>query len=132
MALSSRFVVDTTTVLAGAFLAVASLTFAPLAGAWTGFGVFIGLAVIGGAGLALDRHLDGRILHGLLTAVAIWSLIAAVVFTAGTAAWLVFAGAVAVVALSVADLAAHEVTTERVVHQLEVTPAGAVEERIAA
>lgn len=132
MALSSRFVVDIVTVLAGAFLAVASLTFAPTAAAWTAFGVFVGLVLVGGAGLVLDRHLDGRILHGLLVVVAVWSLIAALVFSAGTVAWLAFAGAVAAVVLGVADLAAHEVTTERVVHQLDVTTARGVEDRVPA
>jgi len=39
----------------------------------------------------------------------------------GTAlTWLVFADAIAVGVLALADLAAHEATTERIVHQLEV------------
>jgi hypothetical protein len=67
----------------------------------------------------------GYLAHGLLAAVGIWSLIAPhpPVFAGATLGWLIVAGAVAAVVLGVADLVAHEETTERVVHQLEVTPA---------
>ena len=39
--------------------------------------------------------------------------------------WSVFAGGVALALIALADLAAHEVTTEKVVHQLVVTQAPA-------
>jgi hypothetical protein len=122
MALTSRFAIDTTAVLAGAFLTTAVFAFTAPVATWIGFGIFIGLIALGGLGLVLDRRATGYAAHGLLTAVAIWSLVATLLFTGVTLHWLVFAGAVAAVVLAVADLVAHEVTTERVVHQLEVTP----------
>ena len=131
MALSSRFAIDTTTLLAGAFLVVASLAFTiPVAG-WIGFGVFAGVIVLAGLGLATDHRLEGYALHGLLALAATWSLIASLVFAGSALTWLVFAGAVVIAVLAVTDLIAHEVTTERVVHQLEVTPTAPAEHVIA-
>ncbi|NMO93734.1 hypothetical protein [Actinomycetospora sp. TBRC 11914] len=122
MALSSRFAVDTTAVVAGAFLTTAAFAFAAPVATWIAFGIFIGLIALGGLGVVLDQHATGYATHGLLAAVGIWSLVATLVFAGATLGWLVVAGAVAAVVLGLADLVAHEVTTERVVHQLEVTP----------
>ncbi len=131
MALSSRFAIDTTTLLAGAFLVVASLAFTiPVAG-WIGFGVFAGVIVLAGLGLATDHRLEGYALHALLALAATWSLIASLVFAGPALTWLVFAGAVVTAVLAVTDLIAHEVTTERVVHQLEVTPNAPAEHAMA-
>jgi hypothetical protein len=52
--------------------------------------------------------------------VGLWSLFAALVFSGSALTWLVFADAIAVGVLGLADLAMHEATTERIVHQLEV------------
>ncbi|HEY2221618.1 hypothetical protein [Actinomycetospora sp.] len=123
MALTSRFAIDTTAVVAGAFLSTAAFAFVAPLSTWIAFGVFIGLIALGGLGVVVDHHPTGYLTHGLLAAVGIWSLVATLVFTGATLGWLIVAGAVAAVVLGVADLAAHEVTTERVVHQLEVTPA---------
>ena len=46
--------------------------------------------------------------------------------------WLVFADALAVGVLALADLTAHEATTEKVVHQLVVHDGTAAEQRAAA
>ncbi|MCD2195452.1 hypothetical protein LQ327_18945 [Actinomycetospora endophytica] len=122
MALTSRFAIDTTALIAGAFLSTAVFAFAAPVSTWIAFGIFIGLIALGGLGVILDHHATGYLTHGLLAAVGIWSLVATLVFTGATLSWLIVAGAVAAVVLGVADLVAHEVTTERVVHQLEVTP----------
>ena len=121
MALSSRFAIDTTALVAGAFLTTASLAFATPVVGWIGFGVFAGLIVLAGLGLGLVHRLGGRVLHGLLGVVAIWSLVASLLFVGPVLTWLVLAGAVAAAVIAIADLVAHEVTTERVVHELEVT-----------
>jgi hypothetical protein len=42
------------------------------------------------------------------------------VFSGSLLGWLVFADALALVAVALADLTAHEVSTERVVHTLDV------------
>ncbi len=47
-------------------------------------------------------------------------LIAALVFSGTALTWLVFADALGLVLAALADLTAHELTTERVVHQLDV------------
>jgi hypothetical protein len=49
-----------------------------------------------------------------------WSLLAAVAFSGTALTWLVFADAIAVGVLALADLAAHAATAERIVHALEV------------
>ena len=120
MSLSTRFGVDVLGILAGGFLAVTAVAFtAPTAG-WVGFGVFTGLTVLGGLGAVLATRRGARTGHGALGLVGLWSLIAALVFTGGTLTALLFADALAVALVALVDLAAHEMTTERVVHQLEV------------
>jgi hypothetical protein len=123
MALTSRFAIDTTAVVAGAFLTTAAFAFSAPVASWIAFGIFIGLIALGGLGVVLDTHTAGYLTHGLLAVVGIWSLVATLVFAGATQGWLIVAGAIAAVVIGVADLVAHEVTTERVVHQLEVTPA---------
>jgi hypothetical protein len=122
MALTSRFAIDTTAVVAGAFLTTAAFAFSAPVASWIAFGIFIGLIALGGLGVVLDTHTAGYLTHGLLAVVGIWSLVATLVFAGATQGWLIVAGAIAAVVIGVADLVAHEVTTERVVHQLEVTP----------
>jgi hypothetical protein len=127
MNLSPRFAIDTLFVIGGAFLAVIAMAFTASAAGATGFGVFTGLAVVALVSALFGRGLVRRTSHGVLSVVAIWSLIAALLFNGSALTWLVFAGGVALAVIALADLTAHEVTTENVVHQLVVTqsPAGA-------
>jgi bacteriorhodopsin len=105
MKLSSRFALDILFVLAGAFLTVTAMSFtAPVAG-WIAFGVFTGLAVLALATSVFARRTSQRIGHAVIGLVALWSLVAAL----GVAA--------------LADLTAHEIAEEHVVHRLEVTQA---------
>lgn len=120
MSLSTRFGINVLGILAGGFLAVAAVAFtAPVAG-WVGFGVFTGLTVIGGLGAIFANRPAARIGHGVLGLVSLWALIAALVFTGPALAALVFADALAIALVALADLTVHELSTERVVHQLEV------------
>ena len=48
------------------------------------------------------------------------TLVAALAFSGTLLTWLIFADAIAVGVLALADLTAHEATTEKVVHQLVV------------
>jgi hypothetical protein len=120
MKLSSRFLLDSLFVVAGGFLAVASMAWAADTAGWTAFGVSTGVAVLAAASAALAKKTSQRLGHGLLGLVALWSLVAALVFSGTALTWLVFADAIAVGVLALADLAVHEATTERIVHQLEV------------
>lgn len=115
--------------LGGGFLVVAVFAWAAGTAAWLGFAVSIPLvllglgiafsAVRGGAGVG-ERF--GVSAIGLITAViAGWTIIASLVFAPSTARWLIFASACAHVALSMVSLVVREITTERVVHHLEVS-----------
>jgi hypothetical protein len=114
--------------LGGGFLIVAVFAFAPTTTAWLGFAVSIPLLLLGLAiaystlrrGAAAGEKIGVSTL-GLITAViAAWTIIASLVFAPGTARWLIFASACAHVLLSMASLVIREITTERVVHHLEV------------
>jgi hypothetical protein len=125
MKLSSRFLFDSLFVVAGAFGTVASMAWSSGTAGWTAFGVSAGVTVLATASAAMSRTTSRRLGHGLLGLVALWSLVAAVSFSGTALTWLVFADAIAVGVLALADLAVHEATTERIVHSLEVRqPAG--------
>ena len=120
MKLSSRFLLDSLFVVAGAFLTVASMAWAAGTAGWTAFGVSAGVTLLAAASAATAKKSSRRIGHGLLGVVALWSLVAALAFSGPALTWLVFADAIALGVLALADLAAHESTTERIVHSLEV------------
>src|ERR1700742_2431655 len=65
MKLSSRFLVDSLFVVAGAFLAVIALAWTAGPAGWTAFGVFTGITVIAAASAALARRGSVRFGHGL-------------------------------------------------------------------
>jgi hypothetical protein len=123
MKLSPRFILDNLFVIAGAFLVAASLAFSAATAGWIGFGVFTGLTLIAGTSAVLARHDGHKLGHGLLAVFGLWSLVAALSFSGSLLMWLVFADAIAFAAIALADLGAHEATTEKVVHQLVVSEA---------
>jgi hypothetical protein len=132
MKLSARFGLDILFVVGAAFLTVAAMSFSTPVAGWLGFGVSTALAVLAIASLTMARSAGQRVGHGLIGLVGLWSLIAALVFSGTALTWLVFADAIALGVLALGDLTAHEVTTENVVHHLEVTPAAEHNGRIAA
>jgi hypothetical protein len=126
MSLSTRFGVDVLAVLAGGFLAVAAVAWsAPVAG-WVGFGVFTALTLSAVVGFVVTNRTSAMVGHGVLAVFGLWALLAALLFSGSTLTTLVFIDALAVALVGLVDLVAHELTTERVVHELEVhhTPAG--------
>lgn len=120
MKLSSRFLLDGLFVVAGAFLTVAAMAWAANTAGWTAFGVSAGVAVLAALSVVLTRKNSQRAGHGLLGLIALWSVVASLVFAGSLLTWFVFADAIAIGVAALADLAAHEATTERIVHQLEV------------
>jgi hypothetical protein len=113
--------------LAGGFLVVAVFAFSVTTAVWLGFAISIPLALLGAAmafsavrGPRTGEQIGLAALGGLTCAVACWTIIASLVFAPVTALWLIFASACAHVALSMASLVIREVTTERVVHHLDV------------
>lgn len=120
MRLSSRFMLDGLYVIAGAFLTVAAMAWSAGTAGWTAFGMSAGVAVIAAASAALAARTAHRFGHGLIALVAVWSLVAALIFSGSLLTWFVFGDAIALGVLALADLASHEASTERVVHSLEV------------
>jgi hypothetical protein len=82
----------------------------------------------------LARNSGHKLGHGLLAVAGRWSLVAALAFSGSLLTWLVFADAIAIAVIALADLAAHEATTEKVVYQLVVSeaPTGTATGRVAA
>jgi hypothetical protein len=79
--------------------------------------VMIGLAVVAiGQARGLQRGLDM-----VLALVGIWSIVQAIVFDGTTLEWVSFATAAAAALIATIGLTIHEMTTERVVHELSVT-----------
>ena len=121
--MSQRFITNVALAIAGAVVVVASQAFTSSVTGWLTFGVGLGalalLAVVRreGMGEPVSRLLDAGI--GLL---AIWSVIASVVYDGRLLTWLSFGEGAALVALAAAGLVVHEVRTERAVHALEAVP----------
>ena len=116
----NRYILNTVSLVAGAFLVVASRVFTGNPLEWIAFGVSAAVVVGAAAGLTIatfGRHVVG---FGALAAAAAWSAVAALVFSGTTLAWLVLADALVITAIALASLVVHEFTTERVVHTLEV------------
>jgi hypothetical protein len=128
MKLSLRYALDILFVVGAAFLVVTAMSFGAPAAGWIAFGVSAGLAVLALAATVLTRRTSQRIGHAVVGLVALWSLVAALVFSGTVLTWLVFADAIALGVAALADLTAHEIAEENVVHRLEVThPAGATQ-----
>jgi hypothetical protein len=72
--------------------------------------------------LALFGHMLGLFstLAGAMASVAIWEIVGAAAFDPGVSRWLTLANGLLIAALACAGLVAHEISTERVVHVLEV------------
>src|SRR6201995_1044108 len=132
MRLSSRFILDNLFLLAAAFLVVGAMTWSAGVAGWIAFGVSAGITVIAGVSAVLTDNNARNLGHGLVALVALWSLVAALAFTGTLLTWLVFADALAVGVLALADLTTHEATTEKVVHQLVVHDGTTAEQRAAA
>ena len=135
MGLSPRFTLDNLFIVGSAFLVAAALAFSASMAGWIGFGVSTGLTVIAATSAVLGRSTGRKLGHGLVALVGLWSLIAALAFSGSPLMWLVFADAIALGVVALADLAAHEASTESVVHRLVVTgapSAGPAQERVAA
>jgi hypothetical protein len=72
---------------------------------------------------ATESSARQRTLGGVIAILGIWTIVQAIVFTGDTLMWVSFATAVGAGLLAVAGLIEHETSTERVVHELQVTPA---------
>ena len=64
-----------------------------------------------------------RNLDALLSVLGVWSIVQAIVFTGNTLEWVSFGTAAAAAVIGTVGLVMHEMTTERVVHELSVITA---------
>jgi hypothetical protein len=115
-----RYLSNLTLALAAGFLVVATQAFSPPVAAALVFAIAIGATVLSLATIAAPTTRVQRVISGVAAVIGIWTIVASLVFFPTTVVWLGFASALALVALAVIGLTAHELTTERVVHSLEV------------
>lgn len=123
--MSTRYLTNIAVALGAGFLVVASQAFAPATMTWLMLGIGAGLLAMLLPMIAMRRR--GAIQRGLdaaIGALSIWTIVAGLVFAGATVTWLGFASGIALVALAVIGLTVHELSTERVVHSLEVHAAG--------
>jgi hypothetical protein len=127
----------TLAIAAGAgFLVVETFAFAQSTAVVIGFALGIALTVASVGLLLMHRSRPGKQLIGLPwrglrvavwdgiatlgTTLGIWQIVQSLVFGGATSRWLSFADGCAMLALAVVGLVLHELSTERVVHSLEV------------
>jgi hypothetical protein len=124
--MSPRFIFDALVLTLGAFLAGSAFAFSATATYWLALVIFA-VSIIGAvATVVSERNALARTDHVLIGLVGLWSFIATLAFTGSAFTWLVLVGAAVIAVLALGDLVGHEVTTERVVHQLDVRHAGPV------
>jgi hypothetical protein len=135
--LRSRFGLSLALAVVAGFLVVESLAFGHATAQSIGWPVGIGALVISLALSPTLRRIDrkemirlprgaGRLaawdtFATLATLLSGWQIVQALVFSAKTAAWLTFADGCGLLGLALAALVAHELSTERVVHSLDIT-----------
>lgn len=127
--MSIRYLFNTVLTLAAGFLVVATQAFAPGTIVWLGFGIGIGATVLSAGIITRRVGLAQRLFGVAALLIGAWLIVESLVFAPATVLWLSFASAIALVALALSGLAAHELTTERVVHSFEVEHAPANRER---
>jgi hypothetical protein len=82
-----------------------------------GGGLIVALALLDAVAYGVAQ----RALDGLIVLLGAWSVVEALAFGGNELKWWSFGTACALAALSVIGLVIHEMTTERVVHELAVT-----------
>jgi hypothetical protein len=119
----TRFVSWLAIGLAAAFLVVASASFGSLSTiAWLAFGISIGTLVVSVGIAYVSRHHIATLVAAVVTAVVSgWTIVASLVFSHPTVQNLALAGALAIGGLAVVGLTANELSSERIVHSLEVS-----------
>jgi len=106
---------------AAAFLVVASTTLTRPDITALALGISIATLVVSlGIAYRYRDHVPTLVLGLLSAAVSAWSIVASQVFSQATVQTLTLASALAIGALAILGLGAHELSTERVVHSLEV------------
>lgn len=107
--------------IAGAFLVVATAAFTLPAIAALALGVGIGMLVVSlGVAYRYATHVPTLVPAVAISLVSAWTIVASQAFSQTTVQNLTLADSLAVSALALIGLIAHELSTERVVHSFEV------------
>ena len=112
-----------TAALAGGSIAVERYAFSANHAIWIAFALSIAATVAALGALALATLKQDHALSGVSASTALvagWNVVATRTLHGSGALWVVFAGGLAVLLLSLRALALHEATVERVVHSLQV------------
>jgi peptidoglycan/LPS O-acetylase OafA/YrhL len=107
--------------LVAGFLVVASQVWIDGTLEWLFIAGGIMMIALAALGLARQRGMQ-RPLDGMLGLLGVWSIVQAIVFNGSTLQWVSFGTAIAGVVIGTIGLMLHEMTTERVVHELSVMP----------
>jgi peptidoglycan/LPS O-acetylase OafA/YrhL len=118
--LSSRFITNLLVLLAGGFVVVSSQSFSAHTTGWIAFGVALGVLGMIAASQNRRRGNSQRALDAITGLLAIWSVVASVVFDASALTWLSFGDALGLAGLAIIGLCTHELSTERVVHRFAI------------
>jgi hypothetical protein len=121
--MNSRYLSNVVLIIAGAFLVVASQAFVPSTFEWLMFGIGALAVLVSGTIVLRSRGIAQRGLDALVGILGAWTVVASLEFVGPTLTWLGFASGAGLVALAVVGLTLHELSTERVVHSLELTTA---------
>jgi hypothetical protein len=107
--------------VAAAFLAVATAAFSlsTVVGLSIGIGIAM-LVVSAGVAVRYRKDIPTLVVGVCIAAISLWTVLAALFFSKGTVDDLTFASALAIGALTVVGLTAHELEAERAMHSLEV------------
>jgi hypothetical protein len=118
--MSTRYLYNLALALVAGFLVVATQAYTPGTVASLTFAIAIGVTAVSLGMIAVRGGIVHRALSGLAAVIGGWTIVASLVFASTTVVWLGFGSALALVGLGVIGLTIHELTTERVVHSLEV------------
>jgi len=118
--LGLRFGSYIVTALVAGFIVVVTQAFSSSTVGWLAFAAGIFFIVMAGSQF-IWMTLPHRLIQLATGILGVLIVIESLVATDTTVQWLSFAGAVAVVALSLIGLTIHELSTERVVHSFEIS-----------
>jgi hypothetical protein len=119
--MSTRYLTNLVLALVGGFLLVASQAFAVAIFMWLMLAGGIATIVVAAPGVAIPSR--GPVQRGvdyMFSLLGAWTIVASIVFGGVAITWLGFASGAALVALALVGLTAHELSTERIVHSLDV------------
>ena len=118
--MSKKYLINGLALIAAVVGIVWSRVFTGAALEWVAFGLAAATAVASVVGIRLASERFELAGFTALGTVAAWAAVAALVFTGATLGWLVFADEIALAAIAAGSLVLHELTTEKVVHTLEI------------